>query len=125
MRLISDVDCDVGLNGYWLNGSCIFTEDAGIIHSIVSLVAFLFSGLSAIFAAVCSHLHEFKLIKMPFSIIAIILGLTTLRGLALFVGKIYLGLGVGGMECMVVYPALMWGAGFGVYLMAHPEKPIT
>lgn len=106
-------------------GVGIFTEDAGTIHSIVSLIAFLFSGLSAIFAVICSYVHEFKLMKMPFSIIAVILGLTTLVGLVLFVGKIYLGLGAGGMERMIVYPVLMWGAGFGGYLMAHPEKPTT
>jgi len=104
-------------------GVGIFTEDAGTMHSVMSLVAFLFSGLSAIFAVVCSYVHDFKLMKMPFSAIAIALGLTTLVALALFIGKIYLGLGVGGMERIVVYPVLMWGAGFGGYLMAHPEKP--
>lgn len=104
-------------------GVGIFTEDAGTMHSVVSVIAFLFSGLSAIFAVVCSYVHDFRLMKTPFSIIAVILGLTTLASLALFIGKVYLGLGVGGMERMVVYPALMWGAGFGGYLMAHPEKP--
>jgi hypothetical membrane protein len=106
-------------------GVGIFTEDAGTVHSVVSLIAFLFSGLSAIFAVICSYIHEFKLMKMPFSAIAIILGLTTLGALVLFVGKIYLGLGVGGMERIVVYPVLMWGAGFGGYLMAHPDRPKT
>jgi hypothetical membrane protein len=106
-------------------GVGIFTEDAGTIHSIVSLIAFLFSGLSAIFAVVCSYVHEFRLMKMLFSVIAVILGLTTLGALVLFMGGIYLGLGVGGMERMVVYPVLMWGAGFGGYLMAHPDRPTT
>lgn len=106
-------------------GVGIFTKDAGIIHSIAALIFFLFSGLSAIFAVICSYRHEFKLMKMPFSAISIVLGLTTLGGLVLFVGKIHFGLGAGGMQRMVLYPILMWLAGFGGYLMAHPDKPTT
>jgi hypothetical membrane protein len=106
-------------------GVGIFTEDAGMLHSVVSLIAFLFSGLSAIFAVICTHIHQVKLMKMPFSAIATILGLTTLVGLALFVGQVYLGLGKGGMERIVVYPALMWGAVFSGYLMAYPEEPTS
>jgi hypothetical membrane protein len=106
-------------------GVGIFTLDAGMIHRVASLFFFLFSGLSAIFAVVCSYVHGFKLMKMPFSAIAIILGLTELGGFVLFVGGIYFGLGVGGMQRMVLYPVLMWLAGFGGYLMAHPDKPTT
>jgi hypothetical membrane protein len=35
-------------------GIGIFTEDFGTIHSVVSLIAFLFGGLSAIFSVICS-----------------------------------------------------------------------
>ena len=59
---------------------------------------------------------------MPFSAISVILGLIALGALILHMGKIYLGLGAGGMEHMIVYPILIWGAGFGGHLMAHPEK---
>jgi hypothetical membrane protein len=103
-------------------GVGVFTEDFGTIHTVVSLIAFLFGGLSAIFSAICSYVHEFKLLKTPFSIIAVILGVMSLGALALFAGNIYLGLGVGGMERMIVYPLLVWGAGFGGYLIASPEK---
>jgi hypothetical membrane protein len=106
-------------------GVGIFTLDAGMIHRVASLFFFLFSGLSAIFAVVCSYVHGFKLMKMPFSVIAVILGLTELGGFVLFVGGIYFGLGVGGMQRMVLYPVLMWLAGFGGYLMAHPDRPKT
>ena len=101
-------------------GVGVFTEDFGTIHSVVSLMAFLFSGLSAIFSVLCSYVHKFPLVKMPFSAISVILGFMTLGALGLFVGKIYLGLGVGGMERMIVYPVLMWGAGFGGYLIVYP-----
>jgi len=106
-------------------GVGIFTLDAGIMHSVAALFFFLFIGLSAIFAVICSYYHGFKLMKMPFSAIAVILGLTELGGLALFVGKIHFGLGTGGMQRMVLYPVLIWLAGFGGYLMAHPDKPTT
>ena len=106
-------------------GVGIFTEDFPAIHSVVSLIAFLFGGLSAIFSVICSYVHKFELVKMPFSVISVMLGAITLGALALCVSKIYLGLGVGGMERMIVYPIVMWGAGFGGHLIAHPEKRTT
>ena len=106
-------------------GVGIFTEDFPIIHLVASLIAFLFGGLSAIFSVICSYVHKFKLLEIPFSVIAVILGLTSLGALVLFVAGMNLGLGVGGMERMIVYPLLMWGAGFDGHLIAHPEKRTT
>jgi hypothetical membrane protein len=103
-------------------GVGIFTEEFGIIHVIVSLIAFLFGGLSPIFSVLCSYVHKIKLVQMPFSVLAAVLGLITLTSLILFASKIYLGLGAGGMERMIAYPILMWGVGFGGYLIAHSEK---
>lgn len=76
-------------------GVGVFTEDFGTIHMVVSLTAFLFGGLSAIFSAICSYIHEFKLLKMPFSAIAVILGLMCLGAMALFGANVYLGLNSG------------------------------
>jgi len=100
-------------------GVGVFTENTEPtrMHGIVSMIAFLFSGLSAI----CSY----RLLKMPFSAISIILGLMDLVALSLFAGGVYLGLGVGGMERMIVYPILVWGTGFGGHLITHPEKETT
>jgi hypothetical membrane protein len=106
-------------------GVGVFTEDFGALHAVVSLITFLFSGLSAIFSVLCSYVHKFPLVKMPFSAVSIILGLMTLGALGLFAGSVYLGLGAGGMERMIAYPALMWGAGFGGYLIAYPEERRT
>ena len=94
-------------------GVGVFTENSGTIHDVVSLVVFLFGGLSAIFS--------FKLLAKPFSVMAVILGLMSLGALVLFGSKSYLGLGAGGMERMIVYPILMWGAGFGAALTVQPE----
>lgn len=106
-------------------GVGVFTEDFGVLHLIVSMIAFLFGGLSAIFSVLCSYVHRFPLVKMPFSVINVVLGLMALGALGLFAGKIYLGLGAGGMERMILYPILMWGAGFGGYLIAYPEERRT
>jgi len=103
-------------------GVGILTEDFGVLHLVVSAIAFLFGGLSAIFSVICSFVHKFPLVKMPFSVISVVLGLMALAALGLFAGKIYLGLGRGGMERMIAYPLLMWGAGFGGYLIAYPEE---
>lgn len=95
-------------------GVGVFTEHYGSIHPIVSLIAFLFGALSCI--------ASIKLLKLPFSVIAVILGLTALAALGLFGAKDYLGLGPGGMERMIAYPILVWGAGFGGYLLAKTEN---
>jgi hypothetical membrane protein len=95
-------------------GVGVFTENSGTFHPVVSLIAFLFGGLSTMFS--------FKLVRKPFSVIAAILGLMSLGALVLFASKNYLGLGAGGMERMILYPILMWGAGFGGALIAQPEK---
>jgi hypothetical membrane protein len=95
-------------------GVGVFTEHYGTIHSVVSLIAFLFGGLSAV--------TSYRLLKLPFSVIVGILGLMCLGALVLFTANVYLGLGKGGMERMIVYPLLVWGAGFGGHLIGQPEK---
>ena len=64
-----------------------------------------------------SHRHAH-----PMSIAVIFLGGLTLGSLALFVLGIHLGLGPGGMERMIVYPVILWGASFGGYLMASERR---
>jgi hypothetical membrane protein len=110
-------------------GVGIFTKDFTLAHGAVSSMAFFFAGLSAI--------TSFKVLPKPLSLISIVFGAMTLAALALFsVGTItsgsltsteafdssfYLGLGPGGMERMIVYPALMWLAGFSGHLITKQE----
>ncbi|HUS75618.1 MAG TPA: hypothetical protein VMY43_06375 [Methanothrix sp.] len=56
------------------------------------------------------------------SVVVIILGGLTLASSVLFVLEIYLGLGPGGMERMIVYPVILWAVGFGGYLMASERR---
>jgi hypothetical membrane protein len=98
-------------------GVGVFTEHFGTLHSLVSLIALLFGGLSATVS--------YKLLKSPFSILTVILGSMSLGALILYGIHVDLGMGVGGMERMIVYPILVWGAGFGGYLIANAEKEPT
>ncbi len=111
------------LTGIGAIGVGVFTEDfqPSMTHLIVSAIAFLFSGLAAIYSGVASKSGKSRLVRMPFSVISVVLGLMTLGALGLFALGIDLGLGAGGMERMIVYPTLLWGAGFGGHLIAHPE----
>ncbi|MBS7646923.1 MAG: DUF998 domain-containing protein [Candidatus Bathyarchaeia archaeon] len=97
------------LCGIGAMGVGIFPEDFGILHTIVSLIAFLFGALSAI----ASHGYQ----KPPLSYFAVVLGLTSLAALVMFATNIYLGLGKGGMERMIAYPVLLWAIAFGGHLM--------
>jgi hypothetical membrane protein len=97
------------MTGVGATGVGVFPETAGVIHPIVSLITFVFAGLSAI--------ASYKLQKAPSSYFSVLLGMMTLVALALYVSDIFLGLGQGGMERMIVYPALIWAVGFSAYLM--------
>ncbi len=112
-------------------GVGIFTKTYTVAHGLVTSAAFFFSGLAAIIS--------FKAQQKPLSIISVILGFTVLLALGLFsVGMytsgsltsdiaydsgFYLGLGPGGIERMIIYPALMGLAVFsGSLLTRKPSE---
>jgi hypothetical membrane protein len=110
-------------------GIGVFTKDYRTAHGAVTTMTFFFAGLSAI--------SSFRVLKMPSSLISIILGTMTLGALVLFSSGMitsgsltsdiaydsyfYMSLGPGGMEHMIVYPALMWLAGFSWHLVTQRE----
>src|SRR5947199_4748648 len=100
-------------------GVGVFTEKAPDgLHSIVSLITFLFAALSAILAS--------RILRPPLSYLSVLLGVGSLLALGLYLSENNFDLGSGGMERMIVYPVLAWGIGFGGYLlgMAHGnERP--
>jgi len=98
-------------------GVGLFPEDAGMIHTVFSLITFLFAGISAI--------ASYRLEKPPLSYLSIMLGTMSLVALVLFASGIYLGLGKGGMERMIAYPALLWTVGFSGHLMSDNRNPRT
>lgn len=102
------------LDGVGAIGVGVFTEDFGVAHSIASLWAFVSIALSAIISM--------RVIRPPFQYISGILGVLSLVAIGLYIPGIYLGLGQGGMERMIVWPILVWGLGFGGYLLAMPPS---
>jgi hypothetical membrane protein len=113
----------VALAGLGALGVGIFPEDTFLvngvpaIHGLFALFAFLFGGLAAI--------ASYKVTKAPFRYFSVILGVAALLALGLFGSTQsydYVGLGVGGMERMIVYPTLVWAVCLGGYLMADSDK---
>jgi hypothetical membrane protein len=102
------------LTGAGAMGVGIFPENIRPIHEICVGVTFLSGGLS--------EMLSFYLVRFPMSMIAAFLGGFTLGCLALFALGNNLGLGPGGMERMIVYTVILWGAGFGGCLMASERR---
>src|SRR3990170_1551076 len=91
-------------------GVGIFNENFPELHTLFSLVTFLGIGFSAIAA--------YRVSKPPLAYIGVLAGIASLIALVLFASRTLLGLGVGGMERMIVLPVLAWALAFGGSLMA-------
>ncbi len=104
------------LAGFGASGVGVFPEGSPYgLHTIMSLITFLFAGLAATSA--------YRVARQPLRTISIALGIMTLAALILFASGTYLGLGHGGMERMMAYPPLIWALTFAGYLMMlKPEK---
>ena len=98
-------------------GVGLFTEanSTFTIHSIFSVITYLFGGISATMS--------YKLQKQPLSNLSVILGVFSLLAMVLLASQTYLGLGLGGMERMVAYPLLLWEVGFGSHLISYSIEP--
>jgi hypothetical membrane protein len=87
-----------------------------VLHSIAAIISFFFGGIAAI--------ASYRITKDPFRYFSVILGVAALLALVLFAttGPDYLGIGVGGMERMIVYPTLTWVIGMGANLLSALSK---
>ena len=105
------------LAGVGLIGVGAFPEGSPYaLHDVFSVVAFLFIGLAAIVA------RRFQ--RPPLSYFSVILGAATLVTMVAYVptspaGSVgnSLGIGVGGLEQMIIYPVLLWSLAFAGHLM--------
>jgi hypothetical membrane protein len=101
----------IGLSGVGAVGVGIFNENGiPLVHGLFAVVAFFFGNLAAVWS--------YRLVRPPFSILSVILGMIGISALILTAGRIDLGLGPGGMERMIFYPAMLWVLAFGAWLMS-------
>lgn len=104
------------LAGAGAMGAAVFTLDIPGIHGLFALAAFVFFNVEAIAGA--------SLVRGPLKAISIIAGVVGLVFLVTHAASdfgimsLYGPIGHGGSERMIVYPALLWLAAFGGYLMA-------
>ncbi len=99
----------IALSGVGAVGVGVFNESYGAAHVFFSALTFVSTGIQAILV--------FRVAKSPMSYFSMVTGLLTLAATLLYSAGVYLGLGAGGMERMVVYPVLLGGIAFGGYLM--------
>jgi hypothetical membrane protein len=105
----------LALSGIGAIGVGVFNENfIPEVHAMFALMAFLFGNLAVIYSR--------KMVRPPMSYLFVLLGLIGLSALALFAGNTFVGLGAGGMERMIFYPAMFWAIGFGAYLLAEENK---
>jgi hypothetical membrane protein len=85
----------------------------GNIHSIVSGVAFIGAGLSLLMLGPAMFRDTRWEGLRGYTLLS---GVVTLVALALFEGNLFLGIGPGGMERLVVAPILLWSVIAGIHL---------
>ena len=109
----------LGLAGIGAMGVGLFPETTGSLHTLVSLITFLFGGLAAI--------YSFRFLPSILRHFSVVMGVITLVALVLYGSGVYLGLGLGGMERMIAYPVLFWGLAFAGCLLAQnqPKNPMV
>ncbi len=105
MRLVSVL---FALAGAGSLGVGIFPENIIIIHGVP--VPHTIAAITTFVAGGAAAIASYRITKSLFRYFSIVLGIATLVAFALFSGTAsmdYLGLGVGGMERMIVYPTLL------------------
>lgn len=84
-----------------------------IVHTVGAFMAFVFGAASA--------LSSYKVTKIPFNYISVLLRLTSLVAFGLLFTTGLLGLGGGTMERLVAYPNLFWTIGFAGYIIGSAD----
>jgi hypothetical membrane protein len=106
------------ITGVGVVGMGVVAEDiSDPVHSIFALFAFVFMAAAAIMS--------YKFVKSPLSYVSVILGAVSLLALVFYFSGFYLGLGLGGMQRLIIYPSLLWNLGFGAYLIGDSSDTAT
>lgn len=95
-------------------GVGLFPENYGTLHKLSALTTFIPASLLGLFGS--------RVIKhISLKIISIIMSLISITSLIFFAVEKDLGLGVGGIERLIVYPILFWALIFGGYIYGYYE----
>jgi hypothetical membrane protein len=93
----------------------VFAEDISMpMHGISALIS-LVVGLGAGFMT-------YKFVKSPLSYAPLILGGVIIVAVILQGSGNYLGLGLGGIERLEIYPSLLWGLVFDAYIIGESSN---
>lgn len=80
------------------------------LHRLGTFLAFIFAGAAAV--------RSYWVLSGPLRYISLVLGIISFLAMVLSVTNVFLGLGPGGMERMVLYPILIWLLGFAAVLLS-------
>jgi hypothetical membrane protein len=93
----------------------VFAENISMpVHGASALIS-LIVGLGAAFMT-------YKFVKSPLRYASIILGVVIIIAVILQGSGNYLGLGLGGIERLEIYPSLLWGLVFDAYLIGESSN---
>ena len=102
----------VFLAGVGSIGVGVFPETYGVLHTISSIITFIPASFIPLVASFVIRDSFFRIFSVAMSTLSII-------SLALFISRNDLGLGIGGIERLIVYPILFWALFFGGYVLRH------
>ena len=97
----------------------------GVVAEDVSLPVHGISGLVALIFGLAAMIMSYKFVKSPLSYAPVILGGVILLAVVLQASGFYLGLGLGGIERLEIYPSLLWSLGFGAYLVGESGNTVS
>jgi hypothetical membrane protein len=91
-------------------GVCIFPENSGTPHLIAAVTVFICGFLITVASS--------RVFTVPWAWISEMIGIIMITAIIFIEAKIYLGLGIGGMERMIAGPLLIWGLVSGMFFMS-------
>lgn len=94
----------------------VFPETVWGLHKLGAFLAFIFAAAAAV--------NAFWVFSGPSRYISVVLGAISFLAMMLSVTEVFLGVGPGGMERMVLYPILIWMMGFGAILLSSEERQV-
>jgi hypothetical membrane protein len=94
----------------------VFPETVWGLHKLGAFMAFIFAAAAAV--------NAFWVFSGPSRYISVVLGAISFLAMMLSVTEVFLGVGPGGMERMVLYPILIWMMGFGAILLSSEERQV-